>query len=373
MLKVTIAAPFDVKGRYLGGIASIVNSIINEKEIWQANSIKPIIFETCRIQRDKSSSAKFNLKNIKNFLAIRKDIISELTLTDSQCLYYHTSVGIALLKDLLVVKKVKKRLNIPVILHIHFAEYEKIMSKKWLSFFIMRLLKKYVDHIVFLSKNTKDEFVEKGISENKCSVIYNFSTFNFTGEEIENSSQKATIEKKMLFVGSIDNRKGIFDILDCMKKIDGNYSLHVCGGFASSVEEEKFNNYVKNFDGKVVFHSYVNGKEKEDVFKDSDVLLLPSYGEGLPVVILEALSAGCSIIASNVGAIPEIISKENGIIVDAGNEKQLHVALSYYINLSREEIRKQQLANYEYSKNFTIDNFIKETCDVCYKTIDSVK
>lgn len=368
-MKVTIAAPFDSKGRYGGGISSIANAILKEQSVWEKNRIEPIMFETCRIQRSNNSQAKCTIKNIKNFFAIKKEIIKELSFSESKCLYYHSSVGIALLKDLLVIRRVKKKLNLPVILHIHFADYDKIIGKKWLKGAIMYLINRHVDQIVFLSKKTMQEFVDNGVDAERSSVIYNFTTFDFKQDEIEKSLIESSSGMNMLFMGSIDHRKGIFDTLNCMKEIEGDYYLHVCGGFVSRREEKLFHRYSEELNGKVVFHSYVNGIEKERIFKECDVLVLPSYAEGLPVVILEALSAGCCIISSNVGAIPEIIGEDNGIIVECGNEKQLLNALQYYVGAEKKIINKQKLNNYNYSKKFTKEKFIIDMCEICRKAV----
>ena len=68
-------------------------------------------------------------------------------------------------------------------------------GKKMLDKLILKLLNNYVDRIVFLSEKTKNEFISQGIDVNKCSVLYNFSTVEYTESEINLKKHN----KKLIF------------------------------------------------------------------------------------------------------------------------------------------------------------------------------
>lgn len=77
---------------------------------------------------------------------------------------------------------------------------------------------------------------------------------------------------------------------------------------------------------------WVTREEKEIVLKKTDVFILPSYREGLPVSILESMSYGKAIIATNVGGIPEVVrDRENGLLIVPGELKQLENSLDFFI------------------------------------------
>ena len=58
--------------------------------------------------------------------------------------------------------------------------------------------------------------------------------------------------------------------------------------------------------------------------RDADIFILPSYREGLPNALLEAMASGCAVIASSVGAIPDVIEDgKNGILITQGDKLQL--------------------------------------------------
>jgi glycosyltransferase involved in cell wall biosynthesis len=71
------------------------------------------------------------------------------------------------------------------------------------------------------------------------------------------------------------------------------------------------------------------GDEKRDLFRSSSILLLPSYYENLPLVVLEAAAAGMAIVATPVGALPELfVDRESILFVERGNPEQLGEAIS---------------------------------------------
>jgi glycosyltransferase involved in cell wall biosynthesis len=364
MSRVLIAAPFDTKGRYEGGISSVVKGFIDETKMSNNKEIEFCSFNTCVIERNESGSGRLNAANLKNFYQMYKTIVSSIKEQKADILYFHTSTKYALLKDLLSVRHAKKKAKVKTIIHIHFAEYRKIMTnKKIVDRVIIGLLKKYADHIVFLSRTTKEEFLEHGISESKCSVVYNFSTLKCSKEEI--ALKEAN--RNFLFVGSVDMRKGLFDLLDVLSNTKEDFCLYVCGGFANEDCKKKFEFYEAKMGDKLRFLGYVSGDQKKEIFLNSSVLFLPSYGEGLPMVILEAFSAGCIVVTTTVGAIPEVVCKEHGYVVSPGDKMAINDAILKYFNTSLDDIKKQQFNNYLYSEKFTIQEFTAQTINICNK------
>ena len=68
---------------------------------------------------------------------------------------------------------------------------------------------------------------------------------------------------------------------------------------------------------------------KVAVFNNADVFILPSYNEGLPISILEAMSYGKAIISTSVGGIPEIVKQnENGLLIEPGNLEQIEQSIN---------------------------------------------
>jgi glycosyltransferase involved in cell wall biosynthesis len=87
-----------------------------------------------------------------------------------------------------------------------------------------------------------------------------------------------------------------------------------------------------NLNDKIIFTGIMQGEELAKKLAKSDVLVLFSNYENMPVVILEALACGIPVVATRVGGIPEMLNESNGLLVDAGDEQGLAEAL---INISK--------------------------------------
>jgi len=145
---------------------------------------------------------------------------------------------------------------------------------------------------------------------------------------------KYSIKSKnvLLFIGRLAEKKGLEYLIKAMPEVlskSPNTELIICGNGSLKKEMEQL---VKEMDLEkfVRFTGYITSDEKIDYLILSDILLVPSIvaqsgdTEGLPVVILEGLSAGKPIIASNVGGISDAIKDgKNGFLVEQKNVKQI--------------------------------------------------
>lgn len=144
-------------------------------------------------------------------------------------------------------------------------------------------------------------------------------------------------KKKILnvvFLGKIFQPKGIYDLLDCINENKNEFYDKFRFYIAGEGEEHKLEQYKKKDTHSILsFLGWVGGEEKSQVMINSDILILPSYSEGSPISILEAMSYKMPIIATNVGGIPELVSNGiNGVLIEPGNKKDIHNALLYYYN-----------------------------------------
>ena len=118
---------------------------------------------------------------------------------------------------------------------------------------------------------------------------------------------------------------------------------------------------------------YLLGERNDisEILSDTDIFVLPSYSEGLPVSILEAMSLGIPVIATPVGGITEaIIDGHNGLIVDTGSTTQLAEAIAKLIE--NQELRNTlgENARSDFYKKFNINRMLDEYMDIYYKFVN---
>ena len=125
---------------------------------------------------------------------------------------------------------------------------------------------------------------------------------------------------KVLFLGWVENNKGIFDLLTAVKdnkNLLSDFEFSICGkGSQLSLVKEIVQ--INHLDDQFIFKGWMSGQDKIQILSESDILILPSHREGLPNALLEGMASGCSVIATSVGAIPEVVEhKKNGILINS--------------------------------------------------------
>ena len=228
--------------------------------------------------------------------------------------------------------------GVKIILHIHASRfkdfYNEASSRKqtWI-----RNTLNDCDRVIVLSKSWQEWFEGIGIPCDKLTVLHNITAYPIVRKKFHAEDGKV----HFLFMGEIGERKGVFDILKCItdhkKEFCGRIVLRIGG----NRNEEKLLSYIREcqLEDMVKFEGWVIGEKKIELLNWADVFMLPSYNEGLPISILEAMSYGHPIISSPVGGIPEVVKEgENGVLVEPGNPEAIYYAMTRYMN-NRERIR----------------------------------
>ena len=139
---------------------------------------------------------------------------------------------------------------------------------------------------------------------------------------------------KLLYLGIIGQRKGIYDLLRVIGDDATHYRKHIQLRIGGNCEEEKIKETIEGFGIQdfVKFEGFVKGDKKTEDLNWADIFVLPSYNEGLPVAILEAMSYGMPIISTNVGGIPEVVKDDvNGKLIVPGDLEAIKKSIDYYV------------------------------------------
>ncbi|WP_339349234.1 glycosyltransferase [uncultured Alteromonas sp.] len=149
-------------------------------------------------------------------------------------------------------------------------------------------------------------------------VVYNGVDFeSFT---LRSSPVFISAEIKLVFIGSVIKTKGIFELIDAialLKKQNCTINLNLLGAGAQMKDlEERISQLgvadSVNLVGPIPHDSLMS------FIHDSDALILPSYREGVPNVVMESLSTGTPVIVTKVGGIPEVVQENtNGVFINA--------------------------------------------------------
>ena len=263
---------------------------------------------------------------------------------------------LAVVRDyiLLLISILNKK---PVILHIRGGRFISKPPKRLYYYKLIRNALKKAKRIIVLGDIEREQIVNyyPEINKNKVIVLPN---------AVDVSSNKFKKEYngklKLLYLGRIDKSKGFQEIekflIDLMNK-NIDYEFYLCGD--GPYKDIFFRNLSSKLREKVIYKGVVSGAEKSGILKESHLFILPSYYEGLPNALLEAMEAGVVPICTPAGSIPGVISdKENGFIVPFHDVESI-VEIIMQLNKDRALMKRiGKNAHNHIKENYSIDRYI---------------
>lgn len=185
----------------------------------------------------------------------------------------------------------------------------------YMTGFAKNMLNKFVVHhsdmIVAQTEKTRKEIVDKYPDAKTC-VVHN-------GVDIDGTISGG---KNIVYVGTLRRVKGVEYLIKAMDDIDSELVIIGDGPLKEELKTLAQGKRIR-FTGKL------GKKEVRKEMKDARVLVLPSLSEGLPNVVLEAMSMGLPVVATNVSGIPEIVNDgETGFLVEPRNSKSIVLSVN---------------------------------------------
>ena len=309
-IKVLIIGPSPTKSK--GGMATVIEEIQSDSKLNEQFDID--IYESY-IDGNKLKVLLFSAISFIRFYFTKRNYD-----------IYHihaASYGSTFRKGLYV--KTAKRWGKKVILHIHGAEYMKFFEglsdrKKQKVIGIL----KACDMVIALSQDWKKKF-DQTFGLTNCVVLEN----GINMERLASAITKPEVhQKSFVTLGRLGERKGTYDLVDAVEiavKSVPDMKVYLAGD--GDVEQIRQLVQKKGLEQNVEVVGWANFDKKLDLLSHVSTVVLPSYNEGLPMSVLEGMACGKAIISTKVGAIPEVVKNENGILIDAGDVNALADAL----------------------------------------------
>ena len=305
-----------------GGILALTDALVPVL----AEDVDLYYFPT--VQRFANSEmGQFSLRNIRLALNQYGRFIRDLVRFRPDLVHIHTSQGLGWLKDTFYVA-ISKLYGRSLILHVHAAEYDELFGRKsrlWQAY--TRFMMNRAEAVIAVSTEWKKALgqlvpLERIHPFRPCLNVREFSP----AERQSNQTINA------LFLGTVGTRKGAFDLIEAMQRIPDQTPLRlwIAGGGEKEGDLEKARQKIHalGLQERCELIGIVQGQQKADLLKNAHIFALPSYNEGLPFAIIEAMAAGLAIVATPVGGIPEVVQHEqNGLLVTPGDTEALAASL----------------------------------------------
>lgn len=180
------------------------------------------------------------------------------------------------------------------------------------------LLKKF-NSIRVLGNSVLETLESHGLK--KCVVIDNGIEMGMDFVRTSKKLPSSGLPVQILFIGTLSQQKGIFVTLEIIKELVDqgiNFQYHIVGEWKSEKDNNEALSYIRkhNLESKIVFHGILLREKKWQLLKSSDIFVFPSFNEGQPLVVIEAMAFGLPVISSSVGAIPDTMEEGvNGFMI----------------------------------------------------------
>jgi|SRR5690554_46150 len=226
---------------------------------------------------------------------------------------------------------------------------EIILQNGFIKSLFEKTFKKVDKHIV-LNKYLEDFLIEVGVSASKVersTTLVDDSYFN----------QSAKLKDEIfsiLFLSRIEKYKGIYEALEAYKIISENRNVEfIIAGIGNEIEKIKKKIDREKIKGVKIL-GFIDGEKKREVFQLSDCYLFPSYSEGMPNSVLEAMASGLPIISRPVGGLVDFFEEDKmGYLIESLDPKEYAEKIIHLLE-NKEKIKEIGKYNHEYAK----DNFL---------------
>jgi glycosyltransferase involved in cell wall biosynthesis len=207
----------------------------------------------------------------------------------------------------------------PVVLHVHGSSFDEFLETDVRP---VRLLQSVVfgasDVVVALSDSWA-ELIAQHVDSRKVTVLHN--AVDVTAFDPSYSVSPV----RMSFVSGHVARKGVEELVDAVDRLARETSVDITiagDGPLSHLAAD----LAETHEG-VEYVGFVSEERKCEILDESTVYVLPTYAEGVPIAILEAMAGGNAIVSTGVGGIPSVVDDDNGVLVDPGDAEELADAL----------------------------------------------
>jgi len=349
----------------MGGMARVAEQVV---AIRGDKRFRIVPFETTFSRSDGNGLLSKIGRHFRHVRFLRRTIRRHR----AAAIHIHTCSGFSFFRSA-VDMFAARREGCRTILHIHGAAFDEFYDRAGvLTRRIIRSLLNRADRVLALSQSWKVKLSAMSPGA-RITVIENAADIP---SDVSPHRDGACCQFALL--AKMDEWKGIDDLLAACAILRGDgltFRVVMAGPAGSAGDDASLNTKIKQLDlaGTVSYVGPLHGKAKTDLLRESHVYVQPSHHEGMPLAILEAMAHALPIVATRVGAVPEILEDgQEGILVSPRRPSMLADAMRRLIVDRGLRHRMAEAARTLAVDRFSLDRFRREILslydDVCAAT-----
>ena len=267
-----------------------------------------------------------------SILKLFADLCRLLALDRHDVIHVHVAQGIAFYRETVFGMLASWVWSAPLIVHVHGSEFDEFLAtatplkRAYISWVFAN-----TDTVICLSEYWR-HVLDRELGLEDVEVLPNAVAASRYDPQ-QSHDGRMTIS----FVSDLVARKGVPEFTEAIRSMDEDvgFRVDIAGRGPSAEGVERLARR-----DSIHYHGYVSDAEKLEILSRSDVFVLPSHAEGLPIVILEAMAGGNAIVTTRVGSIADEFGEENCVFVPPGDASALRQAIG---ELLRDPERVRQM------------------------------
>ena len=355
----------------LGGVATYYQSLLNSSLPQQVDLC---FVETSSQRRTLSQSGIFTFSNLISAITDCGRFTKAVIKHRPQLTHIGTAFGLSYVKHSVCVL-IARLFGSRALLHPHCGFSALYTNQpRWWQWFFRRIIR-FTNGVVSLSS----EWNQLITIVPGCAVYYLPNAIDLTAYRTATLKRRVVEQNppllKVLYLGYLGKAKGSFDLVEAAKEILAKnipVKIDLVGEELAKGEVERLKKQIDQTGlGNVVsLHPPVIGSKKIEMLLEADIFIYPSYGEGMPIAVIEAMASGLPIISTRVGGLPDLVKDGiNGILVEAGHPDQLVRAI-LYLSLNPDQRFAMQMNSFQSAiNNFDIEKLVPRLVNIYSKVL----
>lgn len=353
----------------IGGMGTYYQLLLNSS---LAKYINYRFVQTSSQKRNLANSGRFTIVNLASAIRDCAKFTQAILSFRPQVAHIGTAFGLSFLKNsycVLLARLLRKK----VLLHPHcsLSYLYTDRSKSWQWFF--RQVIRWTDGIVVLSNEWLQ--LKKIIPDINVYLLPNAINptdfLNIYEHRISYANRNSPIS--ILYLGYLGKAKGTFDLIEAVQLILDRgitVSFNLVGSELTPGEMELIKQKIATLtlQKSIKLFAPVLGDEKLTLFENADIFIYPSYHEGIPMAVLEAMASGLPIIATKVGGLPDLVKDDiNGVMVNPGHPNELADAICFLLQNKTRRLEMGKNSRQFVVEKFNIDQHISKLTEIYSK------
>jgi glycosyltransferase involved in cell wall biosynthesis len=350
----------------MGGIGAFYQNLLGSSLPERVNLQ---FVDTSSRRRPGAETGKWSLSNLVSAIVDCVRFSKAVLVHKPEICHIATAVGLSFLKHSVCIA-IARLMGSKVLLHPHCSFhflYER-QGKAW-QWFVRKIIG--FCHGVII---TSSEWLGLQETVPGCQIYYlpnaiNLMNFVDVGrEKIESKSAKACLH--ILYLGHLGKEKGSFDLISAAKKVlkqEHGVVFELVGHeqVIGNIEQLSTEVAEAGLERFIQVRPAVNDAEKIELFRSADIFVYPSYHEGMPMAVIEAMACGLPIIATQVGGLPDLVCHGlNGLLVPAGQPDRLADAM-YQLIVEPQTRCSMQVSSFRLAQeNYDVEKLVIRLLDI---------